>query len=346
MDPSEIQEDKSNDSHSLENGGGDAGGPEKKGADAPVEATVTKSEDGKTQTTDASGGAAPDPVKAKKDESFIKKFWHKFNIYLVLFILVMILAVGVVVILTVKSKNDAQKTIGTTGLTQDALTQLANTDVTVGDAKQILTVQSNAVFAGSVLIRSNLEIAGALKVGGELALTSLKVSGQAQLNDTSVNNLTVAGTLTLQGVLTIKNGINVNGNSNFSGNVTTTSLTTGQLQLNGDLNLTHHVTAGGTIPAATRGTAVGGGGSINLSGSDTAGSISISTGAAPPAGCFVNVTFSQKFSGAPHVSIAPIGSTAGDLTYYVDRSTTGFSICSTTPAPANQTFGFDYVILD
>jgi cytoskeletal protein CcmA (bactofilin family) len=344
MDPSEIQEDKSNDSNSLENG--DGGGEEKRGADTPTEPTVTKSEDGKAQITDASGGKVPDPAKAKKDEPFIKRLWHKFNIYLALFILVVILAVGIVVILTVKSKQDAQKSIGTTELSQDALTQLANTDVTVGDAKQILTVQSNAVFAGSVLIRSNLEIAGTLKVGGELSLASLKVSGQSQLSDVSANNLTVAGTLTLQGILTIKNGINVNGNSNFSGNLTTTSLTTGQLQLNGDLNLTHHVTAGGTIPAASRGTAVGGGGSINLSGSDTAGSISISTGSAPPAGCFVNVTFSQRFAGSPHIAIAPIGSTAGDLTYYVDRSTTGFSICSTTPAPSGQTFGFDYIVLD
>ncbi|HEV7454806.1 MAG TPA: hypothetical protein VGO07_06120 [Candidatus Saccharimonadales bacterium] len=344
MDPSQVQEDKSNDVHSLENSDGAA--DDKKDTGAPVEATVTKSEDGKTQTTDASGGDKGDDPKPKKENSFIVKLWHKFNIYLMLFILVVILAVGIVVILTIKGKQDAQKSITSQSLSQSALQQLANTDVTVGDAKQVLTVQSNAVFAGSVLIRSNLEIAGTLKVGGELSLTSLKVSGQSQLNDASTNNLTVAGTLTLQGVLTIKNGVNVSGNSNFTGNVTTTSLTTGQLQLNGDLNLTHHITAGGTIPAAARGTAVGGGGSINLSGSDTAGSISISTGGSPPAGCFVAVTFSQKFSGSPHIAISPIGSTAGDLNWYIDRSTTGFSICTTTPAAAGQTFGFDYVVLD
>jgi cytoskeletal protein CcmA (bactofilin family) len=343
MDPSQVQEDKSNDVHSLESADGAA---DDKKSGAPAEATVTKSDDGKTQVTDASGGPAGEEPKPKKKPSFIVKLWHKFNIYLMLFVLVVILAVGIVVILTVKGKQDAQKTIKPETLTQSALQQLANTDVTVGDAKQVLTVQSNAVFAGSALIRSNLEVAGTLKVGGELSLTSLKVSGQTQLSETSTTNLTVAGTLTLQGVLTIKNGINVNGNSNFSGNVTTTSLTTGQLQLNGDLNLTHHITAGGTIPSAARGTAVGGGGSINLSGSDTAGSISISTGSSPPAGCFVSVTFSQKFSGAPHMAISPIGSTAGDLNYYVDRTTTGFSICTTSPAPAGQTFGFDYVVLD
>lgn len=343
MDPSQIQEDKTNDVHSLENGG-DGGRTD----DKPVEATVTKSDDGKTQITDASGGsdAAPDEPQKPKKESFLKKFWHKFNIYLLLFILVIVLAVGIVVVLTFKSKQDAQKTIATQQLTQDALKQLANTDVTVGDARQVLTVQSNAVFAGSVLIRSNLEIAGALRVGGELSLTSLKVSGNSQLSDTSVNNLTVGGTLSLQGALTIKNGINVTGNSGFAGNVTTTSLTTGQLQLNGDLNVTSHISAGGPTPNASRGTAVGGGGTVNLTGSDTAGSIAINTGTSPPAGCFVNVTFSKRFNSTPHIAVTPIGAASAGLDYYVDRTTTGFSICTANPAPAASNFGFDYIALD
>ncbi|HSX17310.1 MAG TPA: hypothetical protein VLH86_04375 [Patescibacteria group bacterium] len=341
MDPSQLQEDKANNIHSLE----DSDGADEKKDSKPAEPSVTKSEDGKTQVVDASGGAELPELKPKK-ESFIKKLWHKFNIYLMLFFLVIVLAVGIVVILTLKSKQDAQKTITSQELSQSALQQLANTDVTVGDAKQVLTVQSNAVFAGSVLVRSNMEIAGTLKVGSELTLSSLKVSGATQLSDTSVNNLTVSGTLTLQGALTIKNGINVSGNSNFTGNITSSSITTGQLQLNGDLNLTHHITAGGTIPTASRGTAVGGGGTVSLTGSDTAGSIQINTGASPPAGCFIAVTFSQKFTGTPHIAVTPIGSGAAELTFYVDRSTTGFSICTTTPAPVGQTFGFDYIVLD
>src|SRR3954469_1202861 len=104
MDPSQVQEDKSNDVHSLENSNGAA---DDKKSDAPAEATVTKSEDGKTQITDASGGAPGEDPKPKKQASFIVKLWHKFNIYLMLFILVVILAVGVVVMLTVKGKQDA-----------------------------------------------------------------------------------------------------------------------------------------------------------------------------------------------------------------------------------------------
>lgn len=340
MDPSQIQDDKANDVHSLENGA--AGGNDEQ-ADS---AKVTTSADGKTQITDVSGNGASEKPEKPAKQSRVKAFWRKFNIYLLLFILVVIVAVGVVVILTFKSKQDAQKTIDAQQLTQDALKQLANTDVTVGDARQVLTVQSNAVFAGSVLVKSALEVAGGLKVGGELTLTSLRVAGSSQLNDTTVNNLTVGGTLNLQGALTIKNGINVTGNSGFTGNVTTTSLTTGQLQLNGDLVVTSHITAGGTTPNANRGSAVGGGGTVNLTGSDTAGSIAINTGTSPPAGCFVSVTFSKRFNSTPHVTVTPIGVGAAELTYYIDRSTTGFSICATNAAPASSSFGFDYIIFD
>jgi len=135
MDPSQIQEDKANDTHSLEDASGtlDSTG----GLDG---GQATKNADGKAQITDASGGGAatpPPPVK----KSIVKRLWHKLNIYLMLFFLVVILAVGIVVMLTVKSKQDAQKIISSQGgLSQSALQQLANTDVTVGDAKQIASV--------------------------------------------------------------------------------------------------------------------------------------------------------------------------------------------------------------
>ncbi len=340
MDPSQVQEDKANDVHSLEKGAAGAT-DDKSGA---AETVTTETDDGKTKVTDTTGGTGAPDDKPKK-ESFIRKIWNRLNIYLMLFVLVVILAVGIVVIMTIKSKEQNLDTIKGQGLSTDALKQLANSDVTVGDARQVLTVQSNAIFAGSVLVKSNMEVAGTLKVGSGLDIPSLKVSGPSQLSDTTITNLTVSGTVNLQGALTLKNGISVAGNSNFSGNVTTGSLTTGSLALNGDLNLTNHVVAGGTIPSASRGTAVGGGGTINISGSDTSGSITINTGSNPPAGCFVSVTFSKRYSSTPHVNVTPVGSAAADLNYYINRTTTGFSICATNSAPAGENFGFDYIVL-
>lgn len=341
MDPSQAQSDKENDVDSLEKSdGNDASKGQLPGAQKDGEA---KPEDG---VTDATGGnGQPLPASPFQHRSFIRRLWDKLNIYLLLFILVLIIAIGSVISLTIKGKQDAYKIITTQGLTQDELKQLANTDVTVGKPKQILTVQANAVFAGSVLIRGDLEVAGTLKLGGDLSLANLTVSGESLLNEVKATNLTVGNSLNVQGALTLNSGISVAGQSNFNGGIVASSVITGSLQLNGDLKLTHHITAGGTIPAIAKGTAVGGGGTVSLSGSDTAGSIAINTGSSPPAGCFATITFSEPYATTPHVVLTPVGTPSASLNYYITRSTTNFVICSTNAASAGQSFGFDYVVL-
>lgn len=342
MDPSQAQSDKSNDVDSLEKSEGNDAIKGQPPGNAPSSDT-TKSEDGVTDATGSTSNApAPSPFQHR---SFIRRVWDRLNIYLLLFILVVIIAIGSTISLTIKGKRDAYKIITTQGLTQDELKQLANTDVTVGKPKQILTIQANAVFAGSALIRGDLEVAGTMKLGGDLSLANLTVSGATKMGDASVNNLTVGSNLNVQGTLTLNSGISVAGQSNFNGGIVASSVTTGRLQLDGNLNLTHHIIAGGTIPNIAKGTAVGGGGTVSLSGSDTSGSIAVNTGSSPPAGCFATVTFSEPFATTPHVVITPIGVAAAELDYYVTRSTTNFIVCSTNAAPAGENFGFDYVIL-
>ena len=340
MDPSQAQSDSANDSHSLEQVDEKAASKTAASAAAPA---ADKKDDG---SIDATGGGPAEKAPAPKKINPLKRFWRKFNLYLALFILVVVVAVGILVALTIKSNKPTKDALNSQNLSQQELQQLANTDVTVGNPKQVLTVQANAVFAGSVLVRSNLEVAGSLKVGGGLTLDSLTVTGATQLSDTTAGNLTVSGALNVQGALALKNGISVSGNSNFTGNVTTASLTTGTLNLNGDLALTHHISAGGPTPGIARGSAAGGGGTVSLSGSDTSGSITVNTGSAPPAGCFATITFSTKFTNTPHIVITPIGSAAAGLQYYIDRTTSGFTLCAATAAAAGQSFGFDYMALD
>lgn len=344
MDPTQIQSDKSNDSHSLEQSDGSEKTP--KAPDANTGGLESDKKSGDPNVTDATGGAGAATDKKPPKVNPVKKLWQKFNLYLMLFVLVVVVAIGILVALTIKSNQQNKGELDTENLSQQQLQQLANTDVTVGNNKQLLTVQANAVFAGSVLVRSSLEVAGSLKVGGSLSLNSLTVTGSTQLSDTTTNNLTVSGALNVLGALALKNGISVSGNSNFTGNVTTASLTTGTLNLNGDLALTHHIAAGGPTPGISRGTATGGGGTVSLSGSDTSGSITVNTGSSPPAGCFATISFSQKFTGTPHVVITPVGSAAAGLQYYIDRTTGSFSICTANSAPASSTFGFDYMAFD
>lgn len=349
MDPSQAQSDKSNDVDSLEkNEGSDSASKSQPQSAAPNPPAgggeAPKTEEGITDATGGPRGGTP-PPNPFQHRSFIRRLWDKLNIYLLLFILVLVIAIGSVVSLTLKGRQDAYKIITSQGLTQDELKQLANTDVTVGQPKQILTVQANAVFAGSVLIRGDLEVAGTFKLGGDMSLENLTVSGATQLGDVKANNLTVGSNLNVQGTLTLNSGISVAGQSNFNGGIVASSIITGALQLNGDLKPTHHIVAGGTIPSISKGTAVGGGGTVSLSGSDTAGSIAVNTGSGPPIGCFATVTFSEAFANTPHVVITPVGPASAGLNYYLTRSTTGFVICSTNAAPASQSFGFDYIVL-
>ena len=243
------------------------------------------------------------------------------------------------------AKNDSE--IASQSLSSSALQELAKNGVQVGDPKQTLNVQSNSVFSGAVLIRGELQVAGGLKIGsGSLTVPGLNVTGSGSINKLQTQDLSVAGNTAIQGQLTVQKNLSVNGSGTFNGPLSATQITVGRLQLTGDFTLTRHLVAGGSIPSRSNGGALGGGGTSSVSGSDTAGSISIRTGGGPGSGCFVTIHFTQRFSSTPHVIVTPVGSAAAGLNYYTQRNTSSFSVCTTNPAPAGSSFGFDYIAFD
>lgn len=290
------------------------------------------------------GSATPPPTGGR---SWLQRTLRRVNIYLLLFIVLLVVAAAIVLIAFVFNRNSNQTVIQTQSLTEDTLKQLANSDVTVGQPKQVLNVQSNAVFAGKVLIRDSLEVAGPIKVGGSLSIPGISVSGNSVFDSVQINKgLNVVGDSALQGQLAVQKGLSVLGGGTFGGRVTAPQIAANTLQLNGDLNLTHHITAGGATPSRSNGGALGGGGSASVSGSDTAGSININTGNSAAAGCFVTINFTQRFNSTPHVLVTPVGSAAGSVNYYVNRNTGSFSVCSSNTPPSHASFGFDYFVLD
>ena len=290
---------------------------------------------------------APQPAKAPRQARSIRALLKHINIYLLAFGLLIVVAIAVFVIAMLHSTSKPSSSITSQNLSQSVLSQLATSDVTVGDAKQVLNVQSNAVFAGQVLVRSDLQVAGKLQVGGSLTLSGVTVSGTSAFDQVQVNkNLAVAGDTALQGQLTVQKSLNVNGGGTFSGALSAGQVTVTTLQLNGDLILTHHITAGGVTPTRANGNNLGGGGTTSVSGSDSAGSITINTGGGASAGCFITVTFASKYNATPHVIVTPVGSSAAGLQYYVNRSTSNFSICAANAPGSGQTFGFDYLVVD
>lgn len=294
-----------------------------------------------------SAASSPPPPKDPLLARLKRRFAH-LNIYLLVFVLILVVAVIAAVVGYNTSKRSASNvTISSQTLDQKALEQLANTDASIGGTSQVLNVQSNAIFAGKVLVRDTLEVAGQLQVGGSLSLSGVTVSGSSSFDQVQVNkNLAVAGETALQNSLSVQKNISVNGNGSFGGSLSAKQLTVGSLQLNGELNLTHHITGGGPTPSRSNGSALGSGGTASISGSDTSGSISINTGSGAGSGCFITVNFVSKFNATPHVLITPVGSAAGKLDYYVNRSTASFSICTASTPASNSNFGFDYFILD
>jgi cytoskeletal protein CcmA (bactofilin family) len=322
---------------------------------APPAPTQSAPQDALEKTNDELGEAAasetPAPTaggKPAKQPSGLKKFLKRFNLYLLLFALVVVIGIAVTAVAYLNSKKAPKEpTIATKALTQDDLKQLANSDATVGDTGQTLTVQGNAVFSGQVLVRSNLNVAGTIQLASSFTVPELIVSNTANLPATQVSSLQVSQGSTFQGQVTVQNGLNVGGSTAFSGPVTAGQITVTKLIMSGNasLEVPNHLNFTGASPGRTISPSVlGVGGSASINGSDVTGTININTGSGPAAGCFMNVTFNRPFANTPHVLISPVGSAAGQTSYYVDRSTTGFSLCTNNAAPANQVFAFDYFI--
>lgn len=295
---------------------------------------------------DASGGKTP---KAKlPGRGPLASLKRGFNIYILMFFGVILVAVIIIAFAVHSASDQASKDgkVNSQTVSDDTLKQLANSDVTVGDPKSVLNVQSNAVFAGKVLVRDNLEVAGSISVSGALSLSGLTVSGTTKTQELQVSGkLGVAQDAIFQGSLSVQKTLAVTGTGTFGGTLTAPTVATSNLQLNNDLTLTHHIIVGGGNPGRSNGAALGSGGSATVSGSDTGGTINVNVGSSPAAGCFINVTFTQRYNGTPHVLITPVGSDAGGLPYYVNRSTTGFSVCVSQPPSPGTSFSFDYFVV-
>ncbi|MGH7237198.1 MAG: hypothetical protein ACREGF_01540 [Candidatus Saccharimonadales bacterium] len=287
---------------------------------------------------------APAPIPPKRG---LRRRLAGFNIYLLLFVFLLLLAAAGAIILVTRN-NQTKKTPALSGqdLSQAELQNLAQNTVAIGNPDQVLKVGSNAIFAGQVLVQKDLDVAGGLNVGGSLKLTNLDVGGAASFGSLATGQLTDSGSDNIKGALSVGQALSVAGSANFGGAVAVNQLTASSLNLNSDLNLTHHIQAGGATPGHSSGNALGAGGTTSLSGSDTAGVININTGGNPSAGCFINVNFASSFHTAPYIVVTPVGSAAGSLQYYVNRSSGGFSVCSDNSAAGGSSFGFDYVALD
>jgi hypothetical protein len=274
------------------------------------------------------------------------KFSLRNNMYLMVFIMIILVGASVVFV-SIKSAKPKTTTQKASSLTDQQISSLKGNTTLVGDAKQTLDIQSNSIFEGQILARGDLNVAGTVKVGGPLSLPAINVGGSGTFGQVGVSgSLNVAGDSTLQGALAVSKNLTVAGSASF-GSLNVSSLGVTTLNLKGDISQNQHIITSGGVPGRSNGTAVGSGGTASVSGSDTAGTINISTGGSPPAGCFITVNFAKKFGFTPHVVISPSNSSAAALQYYTtNRSSSGFSVCTANAPAAGTTYSFDYIVIN
>jgi cytoskeletal protein CcmA (bactofilin family) len=313
---------------------------------APVDALSRTPDDlEKEQAEHDAAEAMEEP--AEKKISPIKKFFRKVNLYFLIFFLLIVVAGAVTIVNYLNSqKASPESSLNSQDLSQEALKDLANTDASVGSTSQTLTIKGNTIIEGQTLTRGNLNVAGNFQTGGSIQGPSLTISGATNLGATQINSLQVATNTAIQGSTTLRD-LNVAGAASFGGALTASQITVTNLILSGNatLQVPNHISFTGPSPSREiNATVLGRGGSASVNGSDTSGTINISTGSGTTAGCFAQINFSQAFSKQPHVIVSPVGASAGQTQYYVTRTNSNFNICTAAPAPTNQTFAFDYFV--
>lgn len=299
--------------------------------------------------TDAADQAADEALSAKKSKkrSVLNLITTHLNIYLLMFLLLLVVAGGAILVTYQTSKRTKGTTeIKFSDLTPEDLKALQSSSTTVGDPKSILNVESNAVFAGKVLVRDSLDVAGTIKVGGALSLPGLTVTGPSNFDEVRANNVTISNNASILGQLTVQRSLSVTGGATFGGAITAPQLNIENLQISSDIILNRHIDAGGATPDIAFGGALGAGGTASVSGTDTAGTVNINTGGGPISGLLATITFKQKFNATPHVVVTPVGIGASGLNYYISRTTSGFSLFTANAPSAGTSFSFDFIVID
>jgi hypothetical protein len=216
--------------------------------------------------------------------------------------------------------------INTQSLDNGTLNQL--TPTSSGEVKQQLTISPSTIFKNDVAVQGSADITKNLSVGG-----IVNIQGATNIKDS----------------LSVAKSVNVGTNLTVNGLITAASLSVGSLtissiNLSSDLNFGGHIVPSGSQPAV-RASVAAAGGSVSISGNDTAGTITINTGnGSLTAGELAVITFKTAFNATPRVQLTPLNSPASGLRYFATH-TAGFFTINTSTAPANgTTYIFDYLV--
>ena len=201
---------------------------------------------------------------------------------------------------------------------------------------------------GTADLATNLKVAGDAVVGGNLITAG----------DITAKDLAVTGTVTAAGittsVLSVSGDATLSGGLNVAGPTALANLAVGgeavlaNLAVAGDTALGGHLKTVGQTPTITASGAAGKDATASISGTDLAGTITITTGSAGlGAGALASISFAKSYSSSPNIVVSPHGSNAALLgPFLADYDASHFSLGVARPPAAKQTYVFTYIVVE
>lgn len=250
-----------------------------------------------------------------------------------------------------------------TTLDQSEITKLGGflgNDLGSGNG-QILTVSSTSLFKGRLAIDNDLKITGNADIGGSLKTGDLTVTKTTNLATTDIKGtLSVSGPTTLQGPAILAGGATVGsnlavaGNGTFGGAVSAGAFNAKSLTVSGDINLGGHLIIAGIVPTVTAEVGAGNAGRATVDGTDSAGTIIVTTGTVGTNSnttqingilTFVSLKFHSSYTKTPHVLLTAVGYETGQIGYFVLQTATGFTIQLNSPAKSASSYAYNYWVV-
>lgn len=320
-------------------------------------------------TNDVAGDATIQPVPASPTQRSHHRAYRPSHraTFISLAVVVLILVINAAIIgfvLKNQSKNSGQTNRSQVTINQSVLDQLGVNRTAVGNAGIVLTIGPDTHFNGKVVIDGGVSIAGQLRLSqqfssadanltqleaGKTTLSDLNVNGAGTITDLTLrNSLLVAGTTILQGPVTLNQLLTVNNSANIIGNLSVGSvlsadqLTARSIVSTSTVTVGGHIITSGSAPAISAGSGLGSNGTVSISGDDAAGTVAINIGVGGScSSVMASVTFHSPYSSTPHVVVTPIGL---GVTFFINRSTSGFSVGCNSGSIAPGGYAFDYIV--
>jgi hypothetical protein len=166
----------------------------------------------------------------------------------------------------------------------------------------------------------------------------------ATFNYNTVSALLVSGVKDLDiKVSAIDTRLAVVEQGTFSGNITVAGdLTVSGLTQLATLRVNGKIISGGTTPTATLTDNTG---TVNITGNDTAGTISFTAGTNPASGSQATITFNTPYDVAPRVVLTAGNDKSAEVTTFVSRTNSGFTVNFVEIPQSGSIYKIDYQIL-